>query len=64
MKVFQYNTATAAAPSVKVMTRKVDMERPTLFLKFKGTFTKAELCQDSDRFKNIIAKMKLDDDDF
>lgn len=62
MKVFQYNTETAAAPSFKVVTRKVDMERPTLFLKFKGTFTEAELCQDSDRFKNIIDQMNLDAD--
>ena len=60
-KVHQYNTVTEAAPSIGVMVRKVQIEPPTFFLRFKGIFTEDELKEkEEERFKGVVEDMVED----
>ena len=60
-KVHQYNTVTEAAPSIGVMVRKVQIEPPTFFLRFKGVFTEDELKEkEEERFKGVVEDMVED----
>ena len=60
-KVHQYNTVTEAAPSIGVMVRKVQIDPPTFFLRFKGIFTEDELKEkEEERFKGVVEDMVED----
>ena len=52
---------TEAAPSIGVMVRKVQIEPPTFFLRFKGVFTEDELKEkEEERFKGVVEDMVED----
>ena len=60
-KVHQYNTVMEAAPSIGVAVRKVQIEPPTFFLRFKGIFTEDELKEkEEERFKGVVEDMVED----
>ena len=63
-KVHQYNTVTEAAPSIGVVVRKVQIEPPTFFLRFKGIFTEDELKgKEEERFKGVVEDMEMEDEE-
>ena len=60
-KVHQYNTVTEAAPSIGVVVRKVQIEPPTFFLRFKGIFTEDELKEkEEERFRGVVEDMEME----